>query len=284
MASEITQTIGAIPEAGHRGVDVRDAFVTKQEAFQDKLTVDTVPELNQFATEANALATAVENDAITTELDKWIAEAEKLTSESYAVEAEDVEVKHYTSDGDGTFTATPQTGIYSTLHHNAKALASRNQASTFAGNASASADATELLKWEAEAWKLTAQSNANEAEDVFTNLVTSDGDGTFTYTPTSEYSATHHKLKAEAFALSIDPATLVAKADLVDNLTSTATDQAPTANMVKTLKDTADTLATTVGDKIEATDYASTDGTAGGTLKAKESGGTLYITTNGNDA
>ena len=60
----INQTITAIPEAGHRGVDVRDTFVIKQEAFQDALTAVTVTELNTYATEANTTAQAVNDDQV----------------------------------------------------------------------------------------------------------------------------------------------------------------------------------------------------------------------------
>jgi len=55
----ITQIITTIPEAGHRGVDARDAFVTKQEAFQDALTDNFVTEINTFKTQANDLETNV---------------------------------------------------------------------------------------------------------------------------------------------------------------------------------------------------------------------------------
>jgi hypothetical protein len=57
--ADITQTIIALPQAGHRGVDTRDVFVTKQEAFQDALQGTTVTQLNTFATQANALRTEV---------------------------------------------------------------------------------------------------------------------------------------------------------------------------------------------------------------------------------
>lgn len=56
-----------------------------------------------------------------------------------------------------------------------------------------------LRVWEAEAERLTADSYATEAEDTFVNIVTSDGDGTFTYTPTTDYSALHYSLKAATF-------------------------------------------------------------------------------------
>lgn len=50
----ITQTISALPQAGKRGVDVRDTFVTKQEAFQDALQGTTVAQLNTFANQVNS--------------------------------------------------------------------------------------------------------------------------------------------------------------------------------------------------------------------------------------
>ena len=49
----ITQNIGIIPEAGHRGIDAREAFVTKQEAFQDHLTDTFVTEINTLGTQIN---------------------------------------------------------------------------------------------------------------------------------------------------------------------------------------------------------------------------------------
>ena len=59
---------------------------------------------------------------------------------------------------------------------------------------------TELSKWEAEASQMTADSYATEAEDVFVNMWTSDGDGTFTSTPTVDYSALHWAAKSDAMA------------------------------------------------------------------------------------
>ncbi|MEA2091222.1 MAG: hypothetical protein U9O83_02520 [Campylobacterota bacterium] len=59
----IVTIIGEIPQAGHRGVDVRDTFVTKQEAFQDKLTDSTVDEMNAVGSEMNATASQVNSDA-----------------------------------------------------------------------------------------------------------------------------------------------------------------------------------------------------------------------------
>jgi len=70
-------------------------------------------------------------------------------------------------------------------------------ASTQAGIATSAATAAQLDAWTAEAEKLTAASYADEAEDVFVKIYTSDGDGTFTATDTTEYSALHWAAKAE---------------------------------------------------------------------------------------
>jgi hypothetical protein len=64
--------------------------------------------------------------------------------------------------------------------------------------------AAQLLEWEAEAERLTANSYATEAEDVFVNTYSSDGDGTFTATPTTEYSALHWAAKASVGTAAID--------------------------------------------------------------------------------
>ena len=56
------------------------------------------------------------------ELRKWESESFRLTAESYAVEPEDIYVKIYTSNGDGTFTVKNTTD-YSALHYKAKAFA-----------------------------------------------------------------------------------------------------------------------------------------------------------------
>ena len=72
------------------------------------------------AGEASDSATAAGTSETNAQLFEWEAEAERLTADSYATEAEDTEVNIVTSDGDGTFTSTPQTGVYSALHYAAK--------------------------------------------------------------------------------------------------------------------------------------------------------------------
>lgn len=74
------------------------------------------------ATSANNSASVALGAANDAQLKAWISEAEAMTADSYATELEDVFVKTYTSDGDGTFTVTPTTE-YSSLHWSAKAQA-----------------------------------------------------------------------------------------------------------------------------------------------------------------
>jgi len=87
-----------------------DANQTAADRVQTGLDATTS---GQNATNA---ATAYTN----TQLASWIAEANRMTAESYAIEPEDVFVKVYTSDGDGTFTSTNTTD-YSAYHWEQKA-------------------------------------------------------------------------------------------------------------------------------------------------------------------
>lgn len=63
------------------------------------------------ATKANEAS----DSATSAQLDAWIAEAESMTAEAYATTPLNTFVSEYTSNGDGTFTATP-TSKYSALH------------------------------------------------------------------------------------------------------------------------------------------------------------------------
>lgn len=56
---------------------------------------------------------------------------------------------------------------------------------------------SQISRWASEAARLTAESYAIEPEDVFVKVYTSNGDGTFTITNTTDYSALHWKMKAQ---------------------------------------------------------------------------------------
>ena len=277
-------SISAVSEAGHRGIDIRDDFVTKQEAFQDDVTGTFVPEINATITNMNVLvddvnilvpvaddmailsdpaiivdmatlgpvATQIGNlgtaDAVA---DMNLLAVPAVITDMDTLSPVSVEIGVVGDDiekGIGTNQPT-DSAILNALTNATDAAASASAASTSEGNAgtsetnaASSEDSAQLYKWEAEAWKLTAQSYATEAEDVLVNLVTSDGDGTYTYTPqTTIYSALHWQIKAEAHAASIDPLTLVHK-----------------------------------------TDYATS--TVGGAVKARIDGSAVYLTIDGTDA
>jgi len=116
----------------------------------------------------------------------WESEAWKRTSSSFATQPAGELVRLYTSNKDGTFTIEEITDTYSSLH--------------WANSSSLYADDSQLKAWISEAKALTALSYATEVEDTEVNLITSDGDGTFTYTPqTGIYSALHWAAKAATF-------------------------------------------------------------------------------------
>ncbi len=71
----------------------------------------------------------------------------------------------------------------------------------------------QLRAWEAQAIKMTADSYATEPEDTFVKVYTSNGDGTFSSTPTTEYSALHYASKSATF----DPVNFMAAITSIDN-------------------------------------------------------------------
>lgn len=121
--SNITQNISAIPQAGHRGIDVQTIFVNKQEAFQDALTgvfvgqINTLrTQLNTFVSETNIVATQVNTNATNASTSATIANTQAGIATTKAGEAN---------------TSASQ------------ALNYRNQAETFANQASASASSVD---------------------------------------------------------------------------------------------------------------------------------------------
>jgi len=71
----------------------------------------------------------------------------------------------------------------------AAAQQSADDAANSAIEASGSVDNARLEAWNAEAEALTSYSYAVQPEDVFVNIYSSNGDGSFTATPTSDYSS-----------------------------------------------------------------------------------------------
>jgi len=99
-----TNIYGTDPVNGSSGSIWRDIIIRSAQVSLDAA---------QVASDASAVAGLAGN--------AYEAEAEKLTAASYAEEDEDVEVRKYTSNGDGTYTVSILAGIYSSKHWNAKA-------------------------------------------------------------------------------------------------------------------------------------------------------------------
>ena len=55
---EITAVIRAIPAPGHRGTDIRETFVTKQEAYQDHQVTELRDDLTNMINQQNAVVAA----------------------------------------------------------------------------------------------------------------------------------------------------------------------------------------------------------------------------------
>ncbi len=95
---------------------------------------DDIDNINLLAPASDAMQTIVdtpgliddiqnaEENATQAELDAWVAEAEAMTSDSYASQPVGEQVIEYTSNGDGTFTEITQS-MYSSLHYAVVSLA-----------------------------------------------------------------------------------------------------------------------------------------------------------------
>ena len=130
---------------------------------------------------------------------------------------------------------------------------------TNASDASDSATNAQLSQWAAEANKMTADSYATEAEDAYVKIWSSDGDGTFTATNTTEYSSLHWAVKADkendvSLLIANDLSeidTTAKKAAARDNLN---VDVAGTDNSIDvTVTDSAEIDFTLTGQEITAT-------------------------------
>jgi len=164
---------------------------------------------NAEEAEAWASGTAgvdTEADGVTTitysakeKADEAAASASAASSSASAASTSESNALTYRNEAEG-FKDDAETAETNASASASSASGFASAASTSASNASTSETNAQLRAWEAEAEKKTAESYATEAEDTFVNVWTSDGDGTFTATPTTDYSALHWKAKAEAVA------------------------------------------------------------------------------------
>lgn len=101
--SKATEASVSADLSSTKAEESRVSSVASEESYQNALLV-----------EAEVVAQG-DIQVARSEKEKWYAEAEALTADSYATEAHNILVKIYTSNDDGTFTATDTTE-YSALH------------------------------------------------------------------------------------------------------------------------------------------------------------------------
>ncbi len=142
------------------------------------------------ANEASVSATSAESSAT-------IATAKAIsatTSEANALYYKDSASTSATVATTKASEASISAGSASTSEANA--LSYKDSANTSANTATTKANESQISAWEAEAEAMTSESYATEAVDVFVKKYTSNGNGTFTATITTDFSALHWAEKA----------------------------------------------------------------------------------------
>ncbi|RLC46530.1 MAG: hypothetical protein DRH57_05930 [Candidatus Cloacimonadota bacterium] len=169
----------------------------------------------------------------TTVTEFYRGHAETLTAESYATRfidgsgSQEEFVIIYESNGDGTYSEFPQVDVFSSKWYDAHVTNITEdqiqdiidegttqvdrvidegdtqialviaEGTTQTERVEAAGDAGELSAWDSEAEAMTSDSYATEPMDVFVKEFTSNGDGTFTETATTDYSSFHWSEKAK---------------------------------------------------------------------------------------
>ena len=242
-ADVVTTTTNAGLTAADVVTTNADVLLTNADVVLTNADVVTIS--NSEATTAadvvltNADVVTSGTNATNAQLKAWISEAEQLTSASYATQAEDVFVDNYSSDGDGTFTATPTTD-YSAYHWKQKALAiasgSIDALSDVDTTGKAAGDSLTFNsvsgKWEVDTTLLKSTAIGVTVQGYNANT-TIQGN---TFNGVSQLVQTDGTGKLPA----IDGSQLTnmpAGATVNNTLTSTSTTEALSANMGKTLQD-----------------------------------------------
>lgn len=146
---------------------VADDTVAINEIYNNRLEIYEAANNALIATNKASEASTSASNA---QLSVWEAEAEAMTSESYATEAVDVFVKEYISNGDGTFSSTNTTD-YSAFHWSEK---SKNSAQGDAVNISYDNSGSDLLS-----------NNVQDALDEIDDIKANKNSPVFTGTPTA---------------------------------------------------------------------------------------------------
>jgi len=104
----------------------KEIVIVACSAYEVKICADNIEGINACSDNIIDIAVCADHideiiDAPTqahnAQLSAWIAEAEAMTSDSYATQPEDELVIEYISNGDGTFTQNPLSNTYSSFHY-----------------------------------------------------------------------------------------------------------------------------------------------------------------------
>ena len=210
----IIQNITQFPPAPDSGTDSPQEFNYKANNFVAHQSGTYVGEVNQWATEANGLSSELNLIADAAEASAIAAEGSKdaaATSAALASNSADDAAAQVILAADQVGLAADQVGLAAdqvTLATEQVGLAADQ-----VGLAADQVDLAQLRTWEAEAWKMTANSYATEAYSVFVKVWSSNGAGGFTSVDTTEYSALHWKTEAQNVVDNIDPDSIIRDTD-----------------------------------------------------------------------
>ena len=174
-----------------RGADVTADTLDEDQDYQTYLTLDRESALNlRFQDSSQGMDSKMPTPSPENYF-RWSTDGKSIENDTTAPQfLIDTETARDVAVASAVSAATSATN----------AATSETNASTSETNSATSETNAQLIAWEAEAEKMTADSYATEAEDVLVNAYTSDGDGTFTATPTTDYSSFHWQEKAKSIA------------------------------------------------------------------------------------
>lgn len=202
--------------------DTADSYATEAEDTFVKLYTSNGDGTFTVTDTAEYSALHYKNKAVT-KASESLASANASEASRQASGTSETNSANSATASDASATASANSATASETSRQASETAETNSANsatasaTSASESANSATASELSQWEAEAREMTAESYAQEPEDVLAKIYTSDGDGTFTATNSTKYSALHYLAKANTF----DPSVYLPKAGgtMTGNLT-----------------------------------------------------------------
>jgi len=223
-------------------------WAAKSEDFRDSALT--------YATNSASSATDSDTAKVAAETAQTAAELAEANAETAQTAAELAETHAETAETNAELAETnAETAETGALAAQAAAEIAETNAETAETNAELAETNSQLRVWEAEAARQTSDNYAVTVEDTYVDIVTSDGDGTYTDTPSTDYSALHWAAKSTA------------NDDAVD-IAFDDTSVSFTATEVQTALEELDSAVTSSGfyDAYVKVSDVKASGTAGGTF------------------